>query len=82
MQAAQVFAVAATGTLSAAKVWQIIGRRKKTSETHQPLFPPDERDQVIRAIDDLKRESRARYNEYQDLKTDIRKIADHLGIDV
>lgn len=85
VQAAQTFMFGAAGTLSALKVWQVLTkRREKATAQQRELFPipRDEHEQVVRAIDDLRRANRERYAESQDIKADLRRIADHVGIDL
>ncbi len=59
---------------------------KKAEEDHTsggtgmtPLFPNGEKDEIIRAISDLRREARHRYDECQELKICVREIQERLG---
>jgi hypothetical protein len=86
-QAVSTFALGAAGCLSMVKLLQTIERRRGKTEPSPDekrrtnrLFPNGEREQIIAAIDDLQLAGRARRKEHAELKADVARIAEHLGI--
>lgn len=91
-QLVAIFGTGAAGCLSMAKLLQTLERRRNLKTAHgetddeeaeqsiRELFPNGERRQVIRAINDLKRENEARREEYQTILGHVARIASHLKI--
>lgn len=91
VQAVTVFSTGAAGCLAMAKLMQTMERRRNAHSQQEAeeedeeksireLFPNGERRQVIRAIQDLKRENETRREENQNMMGYLERIAAHLKI--
>lgn len=87
-----MYAAAAAGFLSMSKGLEALANRKKKTQENGNgpqtlLFPNGERDEIVRAITDLRRDSRHKYDQIKDMEMEFRdlaarldKVADHLKI--